>query len=114
MEELIKEIEAVKRHLDCLQSKLSRHCDGFIYFTCLRSYGSVSWLVHSNQYTVQTLCDEYYSGYDGIVDVYTNNPDNTIDTYGDVNVMALEELKKLSKKNVSMSRAITNMIGETL
>ena len=114
MEELIKEIESVKRHLSDLESKLYKHSDGFLYLTCLRSYGSMNWSTHKNEYTVQRLCDQYYDGYDGLVDVYTTNPNNTISTYGDVNVMTLEELKKVSTKDVSMSQAISNWITRSI
>jgi len=79
----------------------------------LRCYGSLTWDDHVNQFTVQQLCDEYY-GDNGIVDVYTTNPDHSICTYGDVTVMSLEEIQNIAKDNVSMGSAVMNWIARTL
>ena len=109
MEQLIQEIEALEAQLSNLRSQLYSMSDGHIYLTCLRCYGSLSWNTYTNPYPVQELCDEYY-GDNGIVDVYTTNPNHNIHTYGDVNVMTLEEMKNLSQENISMSRAMTNWV----
>ena len=109
MEQLIKEIEALESKLSALRSQLHEHTDGFLYLTCLCSYGSVNWQTHNNEYTVQELCNEY-DGYDGIVNVYTTNPNSSISNYGEVSVMTLDEIQNISKDNISMSRAITNWI----
>jgi hypothetical protein len=70
----------------------------------------VNYQTYTNKFLVQELCDEYY-GDNGIVDVYTTNPNHDISTYGDVHVMTLKDLKKKSQNNISMSRAITNWIA---
>ena len=113
MEQLIKEIEAVKSQLFALQSQLYAHNDGYLYLTCLRSYGSLSWETHTNEYTVQELCDQY-DGYDGIVDVYTINPNTTVTTDGYVKIMTLDEIKNVSQDNISMSAAISNWITKSM
>ena len=49
---------------------------------------------HVNPHTVQELCYQYY-GDEGIVNVYTNNPNLKIDNYGDVKfVPTKEDLEK--------------------
>ena len=110
MEQLIQEIQSLEERLSNLRSQLSEHSDGFVYLTCLRCYGSVTYETYTNKFFVQELCDEYY-GDNGIVDVYTTNANHGISTYGDVHVMSLEDLKKKSQNNISMSRAITNWIA---
>lgn len=107
MEELIKKYEDARQLADQLYSEIINTPDGFLYVTCLRCYGSLQWETHLNNFVVQNLCDEYY-GDNGIVDVYTNNPDHHITSYGDVRVMTEQEIIDMSKENISMSRAITN------
>lgn len=109
MEQLIKEIEALESKLSALRSQLHEYTDGFLYLTCVCSYGSVNWKTHNNEYTVQELCNEY-NGDDGIVNVYTTNPNSSINNYGEVSVITLDEIQNISKDNISMSRAITNWI----
>lgn len=113
MEQLIQEIQALEAKLSTLRSQLRMHSDGFLYLTCTRCYGSLHWQTHTNEYTVQELCDEYY-GDNGIVDVYTTNADHGISSYGDVSVMTLEEIQNISQDNISMSRAITGWLTRTI
>jgi hypothetical protein len=110
MEQLIQEIQSLEERLSNLRSQLRQHSDGFVYLTCLRCYGSLFYETYTNTFHVQELCDEYY-GDNGFVDVYTTNPNHGISTYGDVHVMSLEDLQKISQNNISMSRAITNWIA---
>ena len=58
--------------------------DGYVYICKIRSYGR-NWTTNVyNTYSLQELCWEY-TGEDGIVDVYSTNPDlSHIDNYGDV------------------------------
>jgi len=59
------------------------HNDGYLYICNVRSYGSNrrEHGIH-NIYTLQELCHEY-GGENGIVDVYSNNPDlSMIENYG--------------------------------
>jgi len=110
METLINEYNLALERVNTLRNQLQQYSDGNIYVTCLRCYGSLSWETHTNEFTVQELCNEYY-GDNGIVDVYTDNTNHSISTYGDVHVMTLEELQNMSKENISMSRAIVNWIA---
>lgn len=111
--------EAIARYEEA-QEKLS-YCrfalrgieDGFRYVTQLCCYGSVYYESHTNPFFVQELCDEY-TGDNGIVNIYTTNPNHGINTYGDVKVLTEEQILAMSKENVSMSRAITNWIARTM
>ena len=113
MEELIKKYEQSRDYANELYRQITNTSDGFLYMTCLRCYGSIQWRTEKNEFVVQNLCDEYY-GDNGIVDVYTNNPNHHISNYGDVKVMTEQEIINMSKENISMSRAITNWITKSL
>lgn len=71
-----------------LQNKIGNiindYKDGYFYICEVRSYGR-NWKDNYifNTHTLQELCYQY-SGEDGIVDVYSNNPYLEIDNYGDV------------------------------
>jgi len=113
MEQLIKEIEAVSSQLSALYSQLYACDDGYLYLTCLRSYGSLTWKTHTNEYTVQELCDQY-DGQHGLVDVYTTNPNTTVTTEGYLKKMTLDEIKNVSQDDISMSEAISNWITKSM
>ena len=75
-------IEELQEVQDQAANLIYAYNDGFIYECRVRSYGR-SWTEqHSNPYTVQGLLNQY-SGDDGIVDIYTNNPDLSVHNYGD-------------------------------
>ena len=112
MKDLIKEYKDAQNLVNEIRRRIKNTSDGFIYLACLRCYGSIQWITFNNEFLTQELCDEY-CGDNGIVDVYTNNPKNTINGYGDVEVKSLEELQNLSQDNISMSKAITNWIAKS-
>lgn len=112
LEKMIEQFRSLEDQLSTLRTQISEHSDGFLYLTCLRCYGSLQWETHTNDFLVQELCNEFY-GDNGIVDVYTNNSNHKISSYGDIKVMDLEEMKKLSQKKISMSAAITNWVTES-
>ena len=70
--------------------------DGYFYICEVRSYGRnwKEWDIY-NTHTLQELCYQY-GGDDGIVDVYSNNPDlSGIDNYGDLKfIPSVEDHKK--------------------
>lgn len=79
--------------------------DGFIYICEVRSYGNRWKNVLTNELAVNDLCIEY-DGYDGIVDVYTTNPDAKISNYGEVNyIKSVEDYDKWKK-----SETLINLI----
>ena len=106
---LIEQYQEAQQRVNELYSQICNYSDGYIYLSCLRCYGSLTWEDHVNEITVQQLCNGYY-GDNGIVDVYTNNPNHSIITYGDVKVMPLEEIQGMSRNNISMGEAVTNWI----
>jgi hypothetical protein len=76
--------------------------DGFIYICKVRSYGRRWKLDLTNEVAVNDLCREY-DGEDGIVDVYTTNPDAKIQNYGQVfYIKSEEDYDKWRKSNELM------------
>ena len=65
--------------------------DGYLYICNVRSYGR-NWRDRSikNTHTLQELCYQY-NGDDGIVDVYSTNPNLEIQNYGDLMYIKSEE-----------------------
>ena len=56
-----------------IQFRIENYSDGYLYISSVRQYGSVWEERPSNLYTLSELCGSY-NGDNGIVDVYTNNP----------------------------------------
>lgn len=109
LNELIESYRLAQEYANDIHSKIINTEDGFMYMTQLRCYGSIQWESHKNEFCVQELCDEFY-GDNGIVDVYTNNPNHNISSYGEVKVMTYDEIINMSKDNISMSKAICNWL----
>jgi hypothetical protein len=65
-------------------NRIENYSDGYVYLCNVRSYGRI-WKEHVyNSHTLQELCYRYF-GDDGIVDVYSTNPNlSHIENYGDV------------------------------
>lgn len=113
MKNLIKRLRELEDELYEVREQIRQTSDGFLYLTKLRCYGSITWDTHSNQFSAQELCDEY-NGENGIVEVYTNNPDHMISNYGEVVVMSKDELLNLEQENISMSKAIVNRMVDAI
>lgn len=91
-----------------VDSMVQSYKDGYVYICKVRSYGR-NWVENiNNVYELQELCYRY-DGQDGIVDVYSTNPDLTdIHNYGDLmyiesvedynNWYGYEQLKRLVPK----------------
>jgi len=75
-----EQLKEVREQVECL---IYAYDDGYLYECKVRSYGRNWTERHTNPQCVQDLCYRY-DGDDGIIDVYTTNPDLKIDTYGDV------------------------------
>jgi hypothetical protein len=80
---------------------LEKHNDGFIYICEVRSYGNNWKNTLTNELTVNDLCAQY-DGYDGIVDVYTTNPDAKISNYGQVMYIKSEDQYLKWKKSETL------------
>lgn len=76
-----EELIELKNRVD---SAIYSYKDGYIYLCKVRSYGR-NWTESvNNTHELQELCYRY-DGQDGIVDVYSTNPDlSSIDNYGDL------------------------------
>ena len=84
----LEEIAIIRDKCD---SYIRNHMDGFIYICKVRSYGRNWRELIGNLHSLQELCYRYY-GEDGIVDVYSTNPDiSTIDNYGALMYIKSEE-----------------------
>ena len=65
-----------------LESRIQSYIDGYLYICKVRSYGRNWTESHiKNVYALEELCRQY-DGEDGIVDVYTTNPNVSIYNYG--------------------------------
>ncbi len=75
-------IEELINLRDKINSIINNYDDNYIYIVTVRSYGR-TWKEHiHNTYTLQELCYKY-DGYDGIVDIYSTNPDlSQLHNYG--------------------------------
>jgi len=73
-----------------IESYLNSTPDGFLYICKVRSYGRKWTEKHQNSYSVNQLCI-HYDGEEGIVDVYTTNPDLNMYNYGNVFHIKSEE-----------------------
>ena len=85
----IKELVELR---NTISNMISSYDDGYLYICKVRSYGR-NWTENhiKNVYELEELCDRY-NGDDGIVDVYSNNPDlSRLDNYGEVCFIPTEE-----------------------
>jgi hypothetical protein len=77
-----KKIEAIRKahlnglyeDLNTVENLIKEYKDGYIYHVCIRSYGSIRWRQYNNRQAINELVEEYGDGYDGLVDIYSNNP----------------------------------------
>ena len=78
-----------------IEYKINSYEDGYLYICSVRQFGSVWEERPSSLYSLRELCDSYY-GDNGIVDVYTNNPnlefpEMGFENYGDVMFIKSED-----------------------
>ena len=81
--------------------------DGYFYICEVRSYGRnwKEWGIN-NLHTLQELCYQY-NGEDGIVDVYSNNPDlSKLDNYGEVMFVPSVEDQQKWKEYIYLKNSI--------
>jgi len=113
LEELKAELAVAQAQVWDLESQIQKIPDGYTYHICIRSYGSVNWEKAINTHRIQWLCNEYQGGYDGLVDVYTDNPDMNVRDLGCLTQYTLDELPE-SRRNISKSQGMVNMIAKNL
>ena len=99
-----------------LRNKIDNHItsyeDKFLYICNVRSYGR-NWIEHvNNTHTLQELCYRYF-GDDGIVDIYSTNPNlSHIENYGDVKYIVSEDDYNKWKEYEYMKNQIPQIIKE--
>jgi hypothetical protein len=95
-----------------ISNRIYRYDDGYLYICNVRSYGR-NWRERiTNAHTLEELCYQY-SGDDGIVDVYSTNPNlGHIQNYGDLMyVPSLEDYEKW-KRHTTLVREIPELEKE--
>jgi hypothetical protein len=84
-------LEEIVELKDRCSAYLYNHDDGYAYICKVRSYGRNWREFVSNEFTLQELCHRY-TGEDGIVDVYSTNPNlHHIENYGEVMYIESED-----------------------
>lgn len=104
----IEELITLKNEVE---NRIYSYVDGFIYICNVRSYGRTWTERVNNPHTLQELCYRYF-GDDGIVDVYSTNPDLSIENYGDVMYIVSEDDYKRWKEYESSKNMIPNISKE--
>ena len=87
--------------------------DGYIYICRVRSYGR-NWVEYDvkNKETLQELCYKY-DGQDGIVDVYSTNPNlSDIQNYGELKYIVSEEDYENWNKYETLKQVISSIKKE--
>jgi hypothetical protein len=77
-----------------IEGKIYNYSDGYLYICSVRQFGSVWEERPSSLYSLKELCNSY-NGDNGIVDVYTNNPNLEFPemefyNYGDISYIKSE------------------------
>ena len=85
--------------------------DGYVYICNVRSYGRNWTEKPNNTHELQELC-YHYDGQDGIVDVYSTNPNLDIDNYGDVKYIESVEDYENWKHHKQLVRLIDDIKKE--
>lgn len=113
-EQIVDSYNKAVESLALIRYTLSQTSDGFKYLTKVREYGSISWSSHNNELLAKEIDAEYY-GDNGIVEIYTNNPDHSFVNYshGGITIMDEQDMINLSKEDISMSRAMCNWITKS-
>lgn len=104
----IEELLTFKNEID---NHVHSYEDGFVYICKVRSYGR-NWIERvSNPYTLQELCYRY-DGYDGIIDIYSTNPELSIENYGDTMYIVSESDYEKWRDYESIKNIISSIIEE--
>jgi hypothetical protein len=100
-------VEELRELENSISNYLHTREDGFVYICEIRSYGR-NWKQElTNEVAVNDLCVRY-DGEDGILDVYTTNPDAKIENYGEVNyIKSVEDYDKWKRSNTLMDMILT-------
>lgn len=95
-----------------VNAAINNYKDGYLYICCIRQHGNVYDDYCFSRESAQLLCDEY-RGDNGIVDVYTTNPnlkysELALDNYGDTYYITSEfDYKEWKKWQKSMNYVLS-------
>ena len=105
-------IEQLVELKDKISGQIYSFEDGYFYICKINSYGR-SWEEKgiTNPYTLQELCYQY-NGDEGILNVYTNNPNLNVQNYGDVKFVPTREDYEKWYKYSYVKRQIPNIEKE--
>lgn len=103
LEQLKAELETARQQAWEIEEQIRETSDGFKYLTRTLCYGSVRWQAHLNSFCANEIVSQY-NGDNGIVDLYTTNPDHGIDNYsGDVVIVSEEDILNMATEDKSVS-----------
>lgn len=106
-------VEELVNLRDEIENHIYSYKDGFVYICNVRSYGRV-FMEHGiyNEHTLQELCYRY-DGEDGIVDIYSTNPNlSHIHNYGDMWYIESEHDYKRWKEYTDLKHNIKYIVSE--
>ena len=105
-------IEQLVELKDEISNQIYSFEDGYFYICKINSYGR-SWEEKgiTNPYTLQELCYQYDGG-EGIINIYTNNPDLNVVNYGDVKFVPTRKDYEKWYKYSYLKRQIPNIEKE--
>jgi hypothetical protein len=96
---------------DTINDYISNYKDDYLYICKVRSYGR-NWTEHiNNAFELQNLCDEY-NGNNGIVDIYSTNPNLSVRNYGDTMYIVSENDLKQWQDYTYLKNHIPNVEEE--
>lgn len=116
--ELKMDVEYAENALSKAKAELNAYSDGYKYHVTVLSYGSRNNYTFRNEFGVRELIDEYWDGYDGLLNIYTTNQEFESNDEG-----CVSELVKLTNaqfdelhpsKDISKSEAFVNALTSTL
>ena len=110
MKDLIKQYEEAQKLVIDLYTEIKKISDGFLYLTTIHAFGSSYCDLYNNEFMVQLQCYNF-NGDNGLIYVYTNNPNHNIITMdSDVTVLTLDELKTMGLDKIGMCEDYMNWI----
>ena len=112
MKELIKRYEEVQKLSNRLLREIEKGSDGFLYLTITYVNGNSYCTLYNNEFMVQLQCNNF-NGDNGLIYVYTNNPNHNIITVdSDVVLLTLDELKTMGLEKTDMCEDYINWISK--
>ena len=103
MKDLIAKYESLMAQTAIALTEIRNYKDGFVYLICTYVHRYPKWSIVNNMYALTEYMDTFNWGEDGIIDVFSNNPDiNTWsnNTGGSTEFMSIGEMHNLVNRNM--------------